>query len=316
MNHPAESSRPLVAQPQLATVDHSRRRMLAIGGSALTAGLVGAGPAMAQKETQAFQPHSGQAGKDVVWVPTPDSLVKRMLQLGGVKSGDFVIDLGAGDGKIVIAAARDFGARGLGIEYNPDMVALAQQKARAAGVSDKANFEKADIFESDFSKADVITMYLLPNLNLRLRPTLMKLKPGTRLVTHAFDMGGWTADETSQSGGSTAYLWLVPANVSGKWQLSYPQGSSSINVPFEVTRQRFQVPEGRVQLGETETSLRDAKVIGDMVRFAFTGTDGVARTFNGRVNGGKIEGEVFDGQRRQRFNAERQGNAPAIEVGD
>ncbi|WP_051236079.1 SAM-dependent methyltransferase [Ottowia thiooxydans] len=316
MNHPAESSNSLFARTELTPADQSRRRMLAIGGAALTASLLGAGPARAQKETPVFQPHSGQAGKDVVWVPTPDTLVTRMLQLGGVKSSDYVIDLGAGDGKIVIAAAKEFGARGLGIEYNPDMVALAQQRARTAGVSDRASFEKADIFQSDFSKADVITMYLLPMLNLRLRPTLMKLKPGTRLVTHAFDMGGWTADETSQSGGSTAYLWLVPANVGGTWQLSYPQGAGNVNVPFEVTRQRFQVPEGRVQLGEIQTSLRDARVIGDMVRFAFTGTDGVPRTFNGRVNGGKIEGEVFDGQRRQRFTAERKGDAPAIDVAE
>ncbi len=300
-------------------IGHTRRQVLSAGGLLLAASVAATPMARAQKTDAPkgpFEPQSGQAGKDVVWVPTPDELVTRMLQLGGVGKDDYVIDLGAGDGKIVIAAARQFGARGLGIEYNPDMVALAQRRAREAGVADRARFEQADIFKSDFSSADVITMYLLPMLNLRLRPTLMQLKPGTRLVTHAFSMGSWQADETSRAGGATAFLWLVPANVGGQWLLSYPQGRVRQHVRMHVTRQRFQFPEGAVEMGEVETSLRDARVMGERVRFAFTGTDGVLRSFEGRVSGDRIEGEVRDGQGSQPFSAARRGKAPPIDAED
>ncbi len=299
----------------------TRRQWLSASTGLVAASLWPVSAAHAQKSTAVadagtYAPQTGQAGKDVIWVPTPDALVKRMLQLGGVTKDDFVIDLGAGDGKIVIAAARDFGARGLGIEYNPDMVAHAQRLAQAAGVADRAKFEKADIFESDFSKATVITMYLLPTLNMKLRPTLLKLKPGTKLVTHAFNMGGWQPDEVSRAGGSAGHLWLVPANVTGKWKLDYAQGGRRSTVPLEVTRQHFQFPEGTLDLQGTETSLRDARVIGDKLRFAFTGTDGVVRTFLGRVNSGRIEGEAHDGRRAERFTATRESEGPAIDVTD
>ena len=301
LNKPARSAR--------------RRALSSLAAAAMLLSL----PALAQKgaaPAASYEPQSGQAGKDVIWVPTPDELVTRMLQLGGVGKNDYVIDLGAGDGKIVIAAAKQFGARGHGIEYNPDMVAHATRRAKEAGVSDRARFEKADIFESDFSNADVITMYLLPTLNLKLRPTLMKLKPGTRLVTHAFTMGGWQPDETSRAGGANAYLWLVPANVSGQWQLSYPQGGKQLSQAMTVERQRYQFPEGTVVLGSADTSLRDARVIGDRVRFAFTGTDGVLRTFDGKLNGGRIDGQVSDGHKSEKFSATRKGEGPAIETVD
>ena len=312
------TAEPVQSFHSLSAAAAARRRALRLGGAALALSLAAPLPALAQRgeRAPAFQPQSGQPGKDVIWVPTPDELVTRMLQLGGVTKDDYVIDLGAGDGKIVIAAARQFGARGHGIEYNPDMVALAQRRAQEAGVADRARFEKADIFESDFSKADVITMYLLPTLNLKLRPTLMKLKPGTRLVTHAFTMGGWQPDEQSRAGGASAYLWLVPANVSGEWQLAFPQGGRAQSLSMTVDRQRFQFPEGTVQLGAAETSLRDARVIGERVRFAFTGSDGVLRTFEGKVSGGKMEGQVSDGRRSERFSATRKGEGPAIETPD
>ena len=186
-------------------------------GAALLAGAL---PAWAQRSpgfgAGTYQPEPFQAGKDVVWVPTPDALVTRMLQMAGVTRHDHVIDLGAGDGKIVIAAARQFGARALGIEFNPELVAHAQRRARAAGVADRARIVQGDIFEADLSAASVITLYLLTELNLKLRPTLLRLKPGTRLVTHAFGMGTWQPDEHSRAGGATAYLWLVPANVGGQ----------------------------------------------------------------------------------------------------
>ena len=303
--------------PAISAIAVARRRVLRWGSAALALALSLAAPlpALAQR-APGFQPQSGQAGKDVVWVPTPDELVTRMLQLGGVGKDDYVIDLGAGDGKIVIAAARQFGARGLGLEYNPDMVALAQRRAQEAGVAERARFEKADIFESDFSRADVVTMYLLPTLNLKLRPTLMKLRPGTRLVTHAFTMGGWQPDESSRAGGASAYLWLVPANVSGQWQLNFPQAGRAQSLSMTVDRQRYQFPEGTVQLGAADTSLRDARVIGERVRFAFTGSDGVLRTFEGQVSGAKIEGQVSDGRRSERFTATRKGDAQPIETVD
>src|SRR3954463_2181146 len=146
--------------------------------------------------TQApYEPKVGQAGKDVVWVPTPQALVNKMLDMAKVTPSDYLIDLGSGDGRTVITAAKR-GLKALGIEYNPDMVALSQRNAAAAGVSDKATFVKADIFESDFSKATVITMFLLPSLNLQLRPKLLDLAPGTRVVSNSFRMEAWEPDQT------------------------------------------------------------------------------------------------------------------------
>lgn len=151
---------------------------------------------------QLYQPQVGQPGKDVVWVPTGDELVTKMLQTAKVTKDDLVYDLGAGDGKIAIAAGREFGARAIGIEYNPEMASLAQRNAERAGVADRVKIIRGDIFKEDFSKATVITMYLLPDLNLKLRPTLLKLKPGTRLVTNSFTMGDWEPDQVINSSGN------------------------------------------------------------------------------------------------------------------
>src|SRR5919205_3730885 len=148
--------------------------------------------------SSAYQPEVGQAGKDVVWVPTPQAVVDRMLDMAKLTPQDFLIDLGSGDGRTVITAAKR-GSRALGIEYNPDMVELSKRNAAKEGVSDKAQFIKADLFESDFSKAQVITMFLLPSINLKLRPKILDLKPGTRIVSNSFDMGDWTADETAEA---------------------------------------------------------------------------------------------------------------------
>ena len=156
----------------------------------------------------------------MIWVPTPQALVDKMLDMAKVTPNDYVIDLGSGDGRTVITAAKR-GARALGIEYNPDMVELSKRNAAKEGVSGKANFVKADIFESDFSQATVITMYLLPQLNLKLRPKILDLKPGTRIVSHAFTMEEWTADQTdSVRTAAPRYLWIVPAKVEGTWQLA------------------------------------------------------------------------------------------------
>ena len=173
---------------------------------------------------QTYQPQIGQQGKDVIWVPTPQMVVDKMLDLANVGPQDFVMDLGSGDGRTVITAAKR-GARALGIEYNPDMVELSKRNAAEAGVAGKADFRKADLFETDFSQATVITMFLLPSINLKLRPKLLDLKPGTRIVSNTFTMDEWQPEETADLTGScgaiycTALLWIVPAHVAGEHQV-------------------------------------------------------------------------------------------------
>lgn len=217
-----------LAQPSLRAVP-------ALDPSALLAGpvaLVSLPQGEEKLGDELYQPSVGQEGKDVIWVPTPDELVKAMLQAAKVGPQDYVVDLGSGDGRIPIAAARDFGARAHGIDYNADMVALARRNAERAGLRSKVSFQRADIFESDFSTATVVTLYLLPNLNLKLRPLLLDMKPGTRIVSHAFDMGEWEADEVIRTDSATGYLWVVPARVAGRWA-------------FEIGNERFSTTLGQ-----------------------------------------------------------------------
>jgi SAM-dependent methyltransferase len=236
-----------------------------------------------------FQPQVGQAGKDVIWVPTPDDVVERMLTMAQVTPNDFVIDLGSGDGKIAIMAAKKFGARALGIEYNPDMVKLSQENARQAGVAEKASFRRADIFASDFSQATVITMYLLPALNMKLRPQILSMRPGTRVVSHSFSMEDWEADEISTLDGRRAYFWLVPANVMGSWNLE--TGSQKLEMSLEQT---FQKVSGTITLGPIHAGLRDARLRGTNITFAYLDQNGVRRDFSGRVAGTRMEGAFRD----------------------
>ena len=181
------------------------------------------GLAQENVQSQEYKPHVGQEGKDVIWVPTPNGLVDKMLEIGKVTDKDILIDLGSGDGRTVIAAAK-IGAKALGIEYNPDMVALSEKNALDSGVSERAKFIKADLFEYDFSEATVITMFLLPDINLKLRPRLLELKPGTRIVSNTFTMGDWEPDvevttEENWNSWYTALMWVIPAKVSGTWDL-------------------------------------------------------------------------------------------------
>jgi SAM-dependent methyltransferase len=249
----------------------------------VAAALLFALPAAAQQKP--YEPQVGQAGKDVIWVPTPDEVVDRMLRMAQVTSNDLVFDLGAGDGKIAIAAAKKFGARSVGIEYNPDMAKHAQGNAEKAGVTGRARIVNGDIFATDFSQATVITMYLLPALNLKLRPTILSMRPGTRVVSHSFTMEDWEPDETSSMDGRRAYFWLVPANVNGGWMLE--TGSEKAELSFE---QRFQKIEGSVGLGHTQGGLRDARLRGFNISFAYIDNNGVRRDYTGRVTGGKMEG--------------------------
>ena len=202
-----------------------RRRDLAVLPALLLVayGLVAA---QAPSESGEYTPEVGQPGKDIVWVPTPDELVERMLQMAGVGSSDYVIDLGSGDGRIVIMAAEEFGARGLGIEYNQDMVALSIRNAEKTGVADKVEFVHGDLFESDLGQGTVITLYLSPGLNLKLRPKLLDLRPGTRVVSHTFSMAAWQPDDRIAFDGASAYLWIVPAKVAGNWKLMFPTEAS------------------------------------------------------------------------------------------
>ena len=239
-------------------------------------------PAAAQ-----FQPQVGQAGKDVIWVPTPEELVERMLRMAQTTPNDFVIDLGSGDGRIAIAAAKKFNARAMGIEYNPDMVEVSNRNAAKEGVAGKARFVKADIFESDFSQATIITMYLLPGLNLKLRPKLLDMKPGTRIVSHQFTMDDWQPDETTNIDGRRAYFWLIPAKVAGTWR--FQSGSEALDVTLE---QKYQMVEGSVKLGTVNAGLRDAKLAGDKFSFAFVDQGGLRRDFTGKVSGNTIEGTM------------------------
>jgi phospholipid N-methyltransferase len=240
-----------------------------------------------------FQPQVGQAGKDVIWVPTPDDVVERMLTMAQVTPQDFVMDLGAGDGKIAIMAAKKFGARANGIEYNPDMVKLGNSNAQAAGVAGdgpgKALIRQADIFQTDFSRATVITLYLLPALNMKLRPQILAMRPGTRIVSHSFSMEDWEADEISTVDGRRAYFWMVPASVMGSWALE--ANNQRVDMTLE---QVFQKVNGSVALQPVNAGLRDVRLRGPFIQFAYVDQSGVRRDFNGRVNGSRMEGTFRD----------------------
>jgi SAM-dependent methyltransferase len=246
--------------------------------SIMTAG--GAARAQPAKE---YEPSVGQEGKDVVWVPTPQALVDKMLDMAKVTPQDYVIDLGSGDGRTVITAAKR-GSKAHGIEYNPDMVELSKRNAAKEGVSDKATFAKADLFESDFSQAQVITMFLLTSINAKLRPKILDLKPGTRIVSNTFDMGEWKPDETAKISGCeswcTAHLWIVPAKVNGTWKL--PQGELTL-------KQTFQMISGTLKNGNVITPI-SGNLNGDQINFSGGGAQ-----YTGRVNGNAIDGTVKGG---------------------
>ncbi len=266
------------------------------GCAALVLAVLLAGGATAQKgpqpapapvqpqaqKSQEYVPEEGQEGKDVIWLPTADAHVARMLDMAKVKASDHVIDLGSGDGRTVLAAARR-GAKAHGIEYNPDMVTLSQRRAQQAGLAERATFEKADIFETDFTKATVLTLFLLPELNLKLRPKILDMKPGTRVVSNTFDMGEWKADKVSQSKAKcsqycTGYLWIVPAKVAGNWTMG--------NGATLKLEQSFQFVTGTLTRKNGKSiPIKGGKLDGDRIRFTTGG-----RTYSGRVSADSIQG--------------------------
>jgi len=231
--------------------------------------------ATAQAQTKEYTPSVGQEGKDVIWVPTPNELITKMLDMAKLTPSDVHFDLGSGDGRTVIAAAKR-GTKAVGVEYNPDMVELSKRNAQKEGatIAARTEFIRGDIFETDFSKATVLTLYLLPSLNLKLRPTILNMKPGTRVVSHAFTMGDWTADQTEQVEGRTAYLWIVPAKVDGNWRT---EGGEL------ALKQTFQKIEGSMG----GKAISNATLRGNAISFSADG-----REYSGQVNGDRIEGTV------------------------
>jgi SAM-dependent methyltransferase len=276
-------------------LSQSFARPFAVAGFALVVALspLLAQPAKQQQPAGEYQPQVGQQGKDVIWVPTNLSLVYKMLELTAVTSDDYVIDLGSGDGRTVIAAAKR-GAKALGIEYNPDMVALSKRNAEKEGVADRASFVQGDIFESDFSKADVITLFLLPTLNVRLRPILLEMKPGTRVASNTFDMGDWTPDQVVTlkecTSHCTANYWMVPAKVEGTWRL--PQGELTLKQSFQVFNGALKSKTGSVPV--------TGRLAGDKITFKAGNME-----FTGKVTGNTIEGTSRPAGPEIKFQATR-----------
>jgi len=286
LDFPAQSSRQAAARrpgPVRGALRRARRG--ALPAALLAAWLALPAPVAAQDRAQPaveYHPEVGQAGKDVVWVPTPQELVDKMLDIAHVTPDDYLMDLGSGDGRTVITAARR-GLTAQGIEYNPDMAELARRNAAQAGVGERATFVTGDLFEADLTKADVITMFLLPSINERLRPIILDLKPGTRVVSNSFPMGDWQPDETATVGGEcrnwcTALLWIVPAKVAGNWQLD------GQDLKLE---QSFQMLSGT--LGGAAIS--DARLLGDEIAFSANGA-----RYTGKVQGKTMSGSVAGGQ--------------------
>ena len=270
------------------------RQLSVFALASLLAATTHAQPAQSAKD---FKPEVGQQGKDVVWVPTSQALVNKMLDMAKLTAADIHYDLGSGDGRTVITAARR-GARAYGIEYNPDMVVLSKQSAAKEGVGDKATFAKADLFETDFSQATVITMFLLPEINLKLRPKILDLKPGTSIVSNTFTMGEWEADEpataASDEGSSyyrTALLWIVPAKVSGIWKSA--KGDLTL-------KQEFQKFAGSINAGGVSTLVSGGKLRGDQISFSARGTQ-----YSGKVAGDTITGTAVSGGASRDWSATR-----------
>ncbi len=263
--------------------------------------------AMSQNEVEqpVYVPEEGIDGKDVIWWPTPNSLVNAMLDKANVGPVDFVVDLGSGDGRIVIEAAKR-GAHATGIEFNPDLVRLSEHRASAEGVSGKAKFLNMDLFEYDLSKATVITMYLLTDLNLRLRPKLLELKPGTRLVSNTFDLGDWLADEEisvesmredpdglyrSYHSRSLGYFWIVPAKVEGTW--TFKDGKLNLV-------QKYQMLEGSYQNGTTTLPIELGRLSGKEITFSINGL-----TYKGIVENNRMSGVYLDRNSEHKWEAAR-----------
>jgi SAM-dependent methyltransferase len=234
----------------------------------------------------------------VPYTPTPQAMVDRMLELAEVKEGDFLIDLGCGDGRILVTAAKRYGARGLGVDIDAQRLVEANALARKAGVADKVTFRKEDLFETDISKATVLALYLGLAVNIELRPRILAtMKPGTRVLSHQFNMGDWLPDRTEQVEGRTLYLWIVPAKVGGSWQVDDDgaEGASSFALRLD---QRFQVLEGTATINGNALPLRDGRATGERVRFVIDEGENGRTAYEGRLVDGRLEGDGWTARRR------------------
>ena len=242
--------------------------------------------------TSTYAPKLGQMGKDVMWLPTRDELVTQMLTVAQVSPDDEVVDLGAGDGKIAIAAARQFGARAWGIEYNKDLAALAQRNAEKAGVAGRVRIVQGDIFKEDFSRASVVTLYLLEELNEQLRPTLLGMRPGTRVVSNTFGMGDWEPDQVIRVGSNTGYFWKVPAQVAGRWTVHGLDRRGPVLMALTQRHQRVGgTLTGGPALDHPTQPLLGARIDGADLHFSFVKEDGQLQAVQVRVQGGTMTGE-------------------------
>ena len=254
------------------------------------------------------------AEPSVPYVPTPQVVVDRMLQMARVTPQDYLIDLGSGDGRIVVTAAKKYGARGFGVDLNPLRIKESLDNVAKAGVGDRVAFQQRNLFETDLTEATVITMYLLPRVNLDLRPKILELKPGTRIVSHDFSMDDWKADESASlevpdkygggggPGTSTIYFWVVPARVTGPWQWQLTVAGKPLEYEM-VLEQNFQVIAGTVRVGGRSVMLQDAKLRGDQISGSFTAEvngSALKHEFAGRVAGAGMDGSIkLSGSRTQ-----------------
>ncbi len=231
---------------------------------------------------------------DVIYVPTSPEMVDVMLKMADVKPGEMVYDLGCGDGRIVVTAARDFGARGIGVDIDPERIRESRQNVRDAKVGDRVQIKYADLFEMDFSDADVVALYLLPALNLRLRPRILnELRPGTRIVSNSFDMDDWRPDQQEEdpSTGQSMYFWVVPAKVQGKWTLALPGEKPGTLYLLQT----FQELSGTVRVDDRTMPLRDLRLRGTTVSFTF-GDGSNIRHATAEVTGGRLSGTIRQGE--------------------
>ena len=235
-------------------------------------------------------PELGQVSKDSVWVPTPERMMRRMLQMADTTKDDVVLDLGAGDGRIPIYAAKHFGARGIAVELEENLVQVAREAARREGVADRVQVIRQDLFEADLSAATVFALYISPSVMERLKPRFLQLKPGTRIVSHHFDLGDWEPDERIEVEGRKGYLWVVPAAVEGAWDVAI--AGQAFRLQLE---RRYQKLTGTSERDGRKAPIVGTRLRGNEIRFNALDREGTSRSYVGRVEGDRLVGEAHDG---------------------
>jgi hypothetical protein len=249
-----------------------------------------AASSVARAQAPTTAPEFGQQSKDSVWVTTPERMIRRMLQLADTTKDDIVIDLGAGDGRIPIHAAKHFGARGIAVELEENLVQVAREAARREGVADRVQVIRQDLFEADLSTATVLALFISPGVMQRLKPRFLELGPGTRIVSHQFDLGDWEPDETVEVEGRKAYLWVVPAAVQGTWRVAVP--GENFRLRFE---RRYQKLSASGERDGKRLHVLGAKLRGTEIQFTTFDRDGTSRHFRGRLEGARLVGESYLG---------------------